>query len=102
MTGQPDETIIGILEGDDWACPCGAEGNGGRDALARHGRVLHGARQIIPLDARDVPHVRGPVVPDDVDSHLVRAWARENGWPQLGDRGRMPQAAIDAYLEAHP
>ena len=29
----------------------------------------------------------------------IRAWARENGWPDLGDRGRIPadaKAAFDA------
>ena len=27
----------------------------------------------------------------------VRAWARENGWPNLGDRGRIPSDAQAAY-----
>jgi hypothetical protein len=27
----------------------------------------------------------------------VRAWARSNGWPNLGDRGRIPSAAQAAF-----
>lgn len=42
------------------------------------------------------------VVPRGVDSARVRTWARLNGWPTLGDRGRLPAAAIDAFLTAHP
>ena len=30
-------------------------------------------------------------------SSEVRAWARENGWPKLGDRGRIPTDAQAAY-----
>ena len=32
----------------------------------------------------------------------IRAWAKLNGWPDLGDRGRVPQEAQDAYHAAHP
>ena len=31
----------------------------------------------------------------------IRDWARENGHPNLGDRGRIPQAIVAAYDEAH-
>ncbi len=31
----------------------------------------------------------------------IRAWARENGYPNLGDRGRVPQAVIEEYEAAH-
>lgn len=30
----------------------------------------------------------------------IRAWARVHGWPDLGDRGRIPQEAMDAYRAA--
>jgi hypothetical protein len=35
-----------------------------------------------------------------IDLSVVRAWARENGMP-VSDRGRIAQATIDAYREAH-
>lgn len=79
---------------DPWHCyQCGADGLGGRLAFDAH--VDEHAPK--PTPGRKP----GPVVPAGVDSRAVRAWARNNGWPNLGHRGRLPQAAIDAYLEAH-
>ena len=31
----------------------------------------------------------------------IRDWARQNGHPDLGDRGRVPQAIVAAYDAAH-
>ena len=31
----------------------------------------------------------------------IREWARQNGYPDLGDRGRIPQAIVSAYDAAH-
>jgi hypothetical protein len=31
----------------------------------------------------------------------IRDWARQNGHPNLGDRGRIPQAIVTAYDAAH-
>lgn len=31
------------------------------------------------------------------DLGAVRAWARGNGWPDLGDRGRVPDEILKAY-----
>lgn len=31
----------------------------------------------------------------------IREWARSNGYPDLGDRGRIPQAIVAAYDAAH-
>ena len=31
----------------------------------------------------------------------IRDWARQNGHPDLGDRGRIPQAIVAAYDSAH-
>jgi hypothetical protein len=30
----------------------------------------------------------------------VRAWARRNGWPNLGERGRIPDDAVEQYIAA--
>ena len=92
--------------GDEWTCSCGAEGVNGEAGLLRHSNVMHGPRQLYPVHPSEEPDVaprgeRGPVVPEGTDPRAVRAWARENGWPHLGDRGRMPQEAIDAYLKEH-
>jgi hypothetical protein len=74
---------------------------------------MHGPKQLYPLHPSDdvdgIPACepltprrgRGSVVPDGIDSKQVRAWARVNGWPMLGDRGRLPQDAIDQYLQVH-
>lgn len=31
----------------------------------------------------------------------ARVWARENGWPNVADRGRIPAEAVAAYTAAH-
>lgn len=33
----------------------------------------------------------------DSENALIREWARKNGWPQLGERGRIPEDAVTAY-----
>lgn len=43
-----------------------------------------------------VATVNGAGVPD------IRVWARAHGWPDLGDRGRVPAEAIAAYEAANP
>lgn len=35
--------------------------------------------------------------PAEPDNAAIRAWARANGWPDLGDRGRIPGEVRDAY-----
>lgn len=32
----------------------------------------------------------------------IRTWAKANGWPDLKDRGRIPQEVEDAYNAANP
>lgn len=75
---------------DPWECyQCGATGIGGRPAGESHAAI----------HATPPPAKPGPkgVVPESVVAADVRAWAIRKGWV-LGSRGRMPQAAIDAYL----
>jgi hypothetical protein len=31
----------------------------------------------------------------------IREWARSNGYPELGERGRLPGRVVDAYESAH-
>jgi hypothetical protein len=35
------------------------------------------------------------------DQGAVRAWARDNGYPDLADRGRVPAKVLQAYAAAH-
>lgn len=37
---------------------------------------------------------------DPEQLNAIRQWARANGWPDLGDRGRIPMAAEEAYNAA--
>lgn len=37
---------------------------------------------------------------EDLDK--IRTWARAHGWPELKDRGRIPQEIEDAYSAANP
>lgn len=32
----------------------------------------------------------------------IREWARQNGWPALAERGKLPRAVHAAYQAAHP
>ena len=38
---------------------------------------------------------------DASQSKAIRQWARANGWPDLGDRGRIPAEVEQAYRTAH-
>lgn len=32
---------------------------------------------------------------------VIRQWARENGWPDVAQNGRLPEGVLDAYDRAH-
>lgn len=42
-----------------------------------------------------------PARRDPEQLKAIRTWARQNGWPDLGERGRIPREAEDAYEAAH-
>jgi hypothetical protein len=44
------------------------------------------------------PH---PAAARNPDSSAIRTWAKVNGWPKLGTRGRIPDEAIESYNKAH-
>ena len=44
---------------------------------------------------------RRTAAPDGASAKEIRAWARENGWKDLGDRGRVPAEVREAYVAAH-
>jgi hypothetical protein len=37
---------------------------------------------------------------DDSVNARIRTWARQNGYPDLGERGRIPEDIVDAYNKA--
>lgn len=39
---------------------------------------------------------------DPVNRPSARDWARVNGWPDVKDTGRLPDAVRDAYAKAYP
>ena len=43
----------------------------------------------------------GPVKRDPLELRAIRDWARANGWPNLGDKGRIPYEAENAYNAAN-
>ena len=38
---------------------------------------------------------------DRVQSAVIRAWAKDNGWPGISDRGRLSPEVRDAFEQAH-
>ena len=66
---------------------------GGRRAARRSGASDEGASPVGAAPARSSA--------DRERLKAIREWARENGHPNLGDRGRIPQAIVAAYDAAH-
>lgn len=58
-----------------------------------HAAARNGAGQPRPPD----PNRPGPARADREQNRQMREWGRRNGWPQLGDRGRVPYALEEAY-----
>ena len=81
---------------EPWSCDvCPVVGYGGKPAKDAHITARHIPE---PLGRRTA---LGPIVPEGVDAADVRAWARANGW-DIGNRGRLPQGAIDGYMARQP
>src|SRR5690349_11039164 len=92
--GDADETVSFALDGTSYEIDL-ASGNAAklREALAPyvgHARKVAGTR-------------RGAAKKSSAGGNTkdVREWARSNGWPDLGDRGRVPADVQTAYDAAH-
>lgn len=75
-----------------------------RDAVfARFADLVTAGRKIgrtkTPAQSRD--HKPRDRSAENSEGTAIRAWARSNGWPGLGDRGRIPGEATAAYRAAH-
>ncbi|HEV2071988.1 MAG TPA: histone-like nucleoid-structuring protein Lsr2, partial [Acidimicrobiales bacterium] len=55
------------------------------------------SRRATPSAPKAVP---GPTS-DRERLRAIREWARENGYPELGNRGRIPQHIVAEYEAAH-
>lgn len=91
--GDADETVSFALDGTSYEIDL-ASANAARlrEALAPyvgHARKVAGARR------GAAKKTAGGSTRD------VRDWARSNGWPDLGDRGRVPAEVQQAYDAAH-
>lgn len=90
--GDADETVSFSLDGTSYEIDL-ASANAARlrEALAPyvgHARKVGGRRSTTTKKS-------GAATRD------VREWARSNGWPDLGDRGRVPGEVQQAYDAAH-
>lgn len=92
--GDADETVSFALDGTSYEIDL-ASANAARlrEALAPyvgHARKVGSAR-------------RGAAAKKSAGGNTkdVREWARSNGWPDLGDRGRVPADVQTAYDAAH-
>lgn len=67
---------------------------------AKHARRLGRVRKIKVNPSVSVQPTRDGM--DAIQRRAARGWLRANGWPDLPDRGRIPQEALDAYHSRHP
>ncbi|GGO90908.1 Lsr2 family protein [Nocardioides phosphati] len=92
--GDADETVSFALDGTSYEIDL-ASANAARlrEALAPyvgHARKVASARRGAAKKSSAAGGTRD-----------VRDWARANGWPDLGDRGRVPGEVQQAYDAAH-
>jgi hypothetical protein len=82
-------TVQGLIS---WSSDRTRSGSGRRSSR-RSASVEEGAGAVSAAPARSSA--------DRERLKAIRDWARENGHPNLGDRGRIPQAIVAAYDAAH-
>jgi hypothetical protein len=94
--GDADETVTFGLDGTTYEIDLSSANAAKlRDVLAPyvgHARKVGGSRR----SGR-----KATASSDGPSAKEVRAWARENGWKDLGDRGRVPAEVREAYDAAH-
>jgi len=95
--GQADETVAFALDGVEFSIDLSAANAAQlRDTLAQY--VGH-ARRTGGRRARGAVATNGSAE-GKPDTHAVREWARSQG-EAVADRGRVPQALVMRFQEAH-
>jgi hypothetical protein len=90
---EATQTVLFALDGKSYEIDLNDDNNATlREALAP---FVGAARKVA---GSRMPSVRriGSTGPAR-DLAAVRAWARGNGWPELGERGRVPDEVLKAY-----
>ena len=99
--GKADETVIFALDGVEFEIDLSAENAARlRDAFAEyvgHARRTGGRKQRGAAPVKVVAAASGNGKPD---TQAVREWARSQG-ENVAERGRVPQALVIRFQEAH-
>ena len=92
------ETVTFALDGSRYEIDLSADNAAKlRDTLSVY---IANARHPARTSARPTGGVRRGSRADREQTAAIRAWARNNGF-EIGDKGRIPTAVIDAYNAAH-
>lgn len=87
------------FEGAPYVLDLGEESNKGFEEFKQY--WLQFANPDTSAKPSKAPKSRsGTSKPASGDTATLRAWAKANGWPDLGERGRIPQDAKDAFIVA--
>src|SRR4051794_22354444 len=101
LDGSPDATTVSFaVRGRPYEIDLSPANQEAFDeALARY---IDAARKPAGSPAPSRAASRARSASNGADTEKVRAWARENGWPALGTRGRIPRDVMAAYTAASP
>lgn len=99
-----DQTVLFSLDGKEYEIDlCSKNATKIRSDIGQwveHARVVGRQRRgpaSRAINARPRPEGGTGDGMDTEQRKAAREWLRNNGWPQLGDRGRIPADAMDAY-----
>lgn len=92
LNGRPGAAEVSFgLDGTDYTV----------DLTGPNYKKLRKALEPYVQAARRVPRRRATTAVVTAKNRAVlRAWARKNGWPNLGTHGRIPEEAYDAFFAA--
>ncbi|MEW1675503.1 Lsr2 family protein [Streptomyces noursei] len=93
--GEADETVAFALDGKTYEIDLTATNadrlRGILEPYAKAGRKVSGRRKTVVVKRTEVAS----------GSAAIRAWAKSNGWPDMGNRGRVPAEVQDAFEKAN-
>lgn len=100
INGQPDAETRTFSLGDDFYEIDLADTSYTSLQKAMKKFIDHGRKVGHP--GRAVTRHRTKVTRVATNTSAMRDWARQNGWPELSSRGRVPTEIVEAYDAAHP